>query len=76
MAEVQTIVVDAVQAQRIGSPNAPGLKRNELTPYAKRWQLWGNGIKGVEADRIIDELYGPLAVFDNAVVACRTVADG
>ncbi len=67
MAEVQTIAVDTVQAQRIGSHNALGLKRNVLTPYGKRWQLWGNGIKGAEADRIIDELYGPVAVQTEAV---------
>ncbi len=76
MAEVQTIAVDAVQAQRIGDPKAPGLKRNELTPYGKRWQLWSLGVKGAEADKIVEDLYGPLAQVDSAVAECRSAADG
>lgn len=58
MPEVQLIAVDPVQARRIGSASSPRLQRNQLTPDAKRWQLWGKGIKGAEADAIIAELYG------------------
>lgn len=59
MPDVQPIAVDPIQAQCIGSASAPGLRRNVLTPNGKRWQLWGKGIKGADADKIIDELYGP-----------------
>jgi hypothetical protein len=34
------------------------LRRNELTRYAKRWQLWGLGVKGDEADELLAGLYG------------------
>jgi hypothetical protein len=34
------------------------LKRNVLTVYAKRWQLWGLGVKGDEADELLAGLYG------------------
>lgn len=37
----------------------PDAQLIELTPYGKRWQLWGNGVKGTEADAIIEQLYGP-----------------
>lgn len=59
MAEVQIIAVDRVQARRIGSADHPGLRRNELTPYTKRLQLAAVGVRGVEADAIVEQLYGP-----------------
>lgn len=37
--------------------STPSLRRNTLTEEAKRWQLWGKGVRGEEADRIIDQLY-------------------
>lgn len=37
---------------------SPGLQRNVLTPSAKRWQLWGKGVRGADAETIITELYG------------------
>jgi len=43
----------------IGNVSAPSLKRNELTPAGKRRQLWGKGVRGADADKIIEDLYGP-----------------
>lgn len=37
--------------------STPGLRRNELTPDGKRWQLWGKGIRGKEADEVIRKVY-------------------
>lgn len=60
MAEVQIIELPPkALCDRIGSARSPGLQRNVLTPDAKRWQLWGKGVRGTEADAIITELYGP-----------------
>lgn len=58
MAEVQIIEVDPFQARHIGSAHSRGLQRNVLTPDAKRWQLWGKGVRGAEADAIVEQLYG------------------
>lgn len=41
------------------NPDHPGLKRNELTPQGKRDHLTSVGIKGEDADKIIDKLYKP-----------------
>lgn len=58
MAEVQTIKLEPTELQnKIGDINSPGLQRNILTADEKRWQLWGKGIRGSEADAIIAELY-------------------
>lgn len=35
----------------------PTLRRNELTFEAKRWQLWGKGVRGADADAILRLLY-------------------
>jgi hypothetical protein len=49
---------DRIAGQR-GDPVTPAnLKRSELTVYAKRWQLWGLGIKGTDADELLARLYG------------------
>jgi len=58
MAEVQTIAVDSLQAQRIGDVSSPGLKRNELTRDAKRNQLASLGVRGADADKVLNDLYG------------------
>lgn len=41
----------------IGSIDAPGLRRNVITPNGKREQLWGKGIRGQEAEEIINSIY-------------------
>lgn len=43
---------------RIGDVESPGLLRNVLTPNGKRWQLWDRGIRGAEADKVIEQMYG------------------
>lgn len=45
----------------------PGLSNNVLTADAKRWQLWGKGIRGAAADEVLERLYGPAAVQTEAV---------
>lgn len=45
-------------ADKIGRADHPGLMRSELTPDGKRSQLWGLGIRGADADRIMSDLYG------------------
>ena len=58
MSEVQIIKLEPAELQnKIGNIDSPGLRRNELTPDGKRWQLWGKGIRGAQADAIIDELF-------------------
>lgn len=37
--------------------SVPGLHRNVLTREAKQWQLWGKGIRGKQAEEILNELY-------------------
>lgn len=37
-----------------------GLKRGELTPNGKREHLYGKGIRGAEAEAVVEQLYGPL----------------
>lgn len=37
--------------------STPALRANTLTSFAKRWQLWGNGVRGEAADEIIGLLY-------------------
>lgn len=34
-----------------------GLRRNALTREGKQWQLWGKGIRGAQAEEILNELY-------------------
>lgn len=58
MAEILTIKLEPAELQnKIGDINSSGLQRNILTADGKRWQLWGRGIRGSEADAIIAELY-------------------
>lgn len=60
MPDVQLIqLVPKSLQDRIGDISTPSLKRNVLTQYGKRWQLWGNGIRGAAAEEVIDALYGP-----------------
>lgn len=40
--------------------NSPiGLKTNELTRDQKRGHLYDKGIRGLRAEEILDEIYGP-----------------
>lgn len=49
---------DSDEVQKVLSEYCPpSLERNILTESGKRWQLWGKGIKGKEAEKIIKELY-------------------
>lgn len=48
---------DEHEREVLAKYSTPALRTNVLTEFAKRWQLWGKGIKGREADEIIEKLY-------------------
>lgn len=37
---------------------AEGLKKNLLSRSEKKWQLYGKGVKGHDAEAVLDALYG------------------